>query len=726
MSGPSLSRVDAREKVTGVVRYGADRLPDGVLHAALAVSTIAVGRVAAVHTDQAQRCPGVRLVLTHPLGEELKSAGFVMGGGHGFQSLQPLTDDRIAYRGQPIALVVADTPHEAAEAARLISADYEPQAAAVLLNSDGTETVDQQTAIPMPMLADIVHGDADEAFRTAHTRVDLRYDCPPQHPAPMEMIGSVVEWNGDRLTIHEGTQNANALRFGVATQLGLDPQSVRVSSPYIGGAFGNKNSLQPHTALAAIAARRLGRPVKLVLTRTQMFLGASFRPASRHRVRLGADADGLLVAAIHEVDQQTSRHDLFPANYTDMTARLYGVNAFRGHQRLVRTDVQTPGYMRTPHEHPAAFAFESAVDELAYAWGQDPVALRLANDTQTDPITGHPFSSRFLADCLRQGAERFGWSRRTPQPGSMTADDGSAIGWGVAIGAYPCSNVPAITRLRADASGSLLLHVGGHEMGQGIRTAITETVITDLGVPADRVHIDLGDTAVVPQPLTAGAWGTATALPGVHDALAALRGKLGVTASGPVDVAAAVRALGGEPIEVETVTLGPGQNDEAVANVRRGALAIAGPDYPGFVTFSYVAHFIEVRVEPITRRVRVTRTVSIADCGRVASPVTAASQMRGGVIWGISAALRELSDADPRHGGFLNADLADYVIAVNADIPDLDVGFVNRPDPRLNALGVKSLGEVAMAGVAPAVANAIYHATGTRHRHLPIRLEDML
>lgn len=540
------------------------------------------------------------------------------------------------------------------------------------------------------------------------------------------MIGSVVDWIGDQLTIYESTQNANAVRFGVAAELSIDASTVQVVSPYIGGAFGNKNSLQPHTALAAIAARRLGRPVKLVLPRSQMFLGASFRPQNHHRVRLGATQAGRLVAAIHEIDQQTSRHDYFPANYTEMTSRLYDITNFRGHQRLVRTDVQTPGYMRAPHEHAGAFAFESAIDELAYACGQDPVAFRLANDTQTDPVTGHPLSSRHVAECLRLGAERFGWGARTPAPGSMADPDGTLVGWGVAIGAYPASTAPSITRLCAHTSGKLTLRVGGHEMGQGIRTAIVEAVVADLGVAADVVEVDLGDTRSVPQHLTAGAWGTATALPGVQDALAALRRRLQVPASGRVDIPSAVAAAGAGDIDIEVERQGPGQSPEVMDRLRQGGLVPVGPEYPDFTTFSYAAHFVEVRIEATTRRVRVARVVSVADCGRVASPVTAASQLRGGVVWGISAALREVSEVDPRFGGFLNDDLPDYVILVNADMPVVDVLFVDQPDPMLNSLGVKSLGEVSMVGVAPAVTNAIFHATGRRHRRLPIRIEDVL
>lgn len=724
--GTAQRRVDARAKVTGALRYGADRLPDHLAYAAFAVATIGKGRVLGVDTEAAQQVPGVQLVITSIDPDELGSQGFIMANGYGFQSLQPLVGDRIAYRGQPIAMVVADTLLAANEAAELITAMYKAEPFAVTLDDPGAETVVQAEAIPIPMFADTVAGDADAAYAAAPVQVDVEVHGPAQHQVPMELISSVVEWRGDTLVVHEGTQNSGAIQNGVAQQLGIDPAQVEVISPSVGGGFGQKNSLQPHIGPLAIAASRLGRPVKLVLTRPQTFHQASFRPASRQRVRLGADASGRLLAAIHEIDQQTSRHDLFPAMYTEVSSRLYGIGDFRGRQRLVRTDVQTPNYMRAPFEHISVHAMESAVDEIAYATGQDPVAIRLANDAAEDPVTGLPFSSRYVADCLRRGAERFGWADRKPQPRSMQAPDGSLIGWGVAIGAYPGSVAPAIARLSADASGTVTVAVAGHEMGQGIRTAITRLVADDLRIDPAAVEVRVGDTRYTPQHLTAGSWGTATALPAVHAALRELRSRLDLPATGAVDLRTAVAASGSSRVDVETTTIGAGQPAEIVDRLRKGLVAIAGPEYPGFVTFSYIAHFVEVRVEPTTCRIRVPRVVSVADCGRVASPVTAASQVRGGVIWGIGAALREESLVDTRYGGFLNSTMEEYPIAVNADVHQIDVDFVDRPDPLLNPVGVKGLGEVAMVGVSAAIGNAVFHATGTRFRRLPIHIEDVL
>ncbi|GGL18272.1 xanthine dehydrogenase family protein molybdopterin-binding subunit [Streptomyces flaveus] len=726
MKNPDLRRVDAHEKVTGTARYGADRVPDDLAYAMFASATIGKGRTVAIDTAAAEAVPGVRLVLTRFNEDELRGPGFLMGGGFAFQSLQPLLSDVVAYRGQPIALIVADTLVAATEAAELVRARYDTEPFAVGIDDEGATSVLQEEAIPLPWFADVKVGDAETAYAASPVQIDETYLHPAQHQVPIELISSVVEWQGDRLVVHESTQNAGALRHGVATQLNLDPADVDVISPYIGGGFGSRNALQPHIGPLALAARRLMRPVKLVIPRPQTFHTGSFRPVSRHRIRLGADPSGRLLAALHDTEHQTSRHDLFPAMYTEMTSRLYAVPNFGGRQSLVQTDVQTPGYMRAPHEGPAGFAFESAIDALAYATGQDPVELRLANDTATDPVTGLPFSSRHLAQCLKRGAERFGWEKRDPRPGSMRAADGSFVGLGVAAGAYPVMVAPAVARMSAAADGRVTVGVDGHEMGQGIRSAIALLVAEDLGVPVQDVVVRVGDTRFAPQHLTAGSWGTATALPAVHKALRELRKQLGTGDTGTVDVAAAVRATGHGSPEVEVTSLGQGQPSEMLDRSRAGLTAPAGPVFPDFTAFSWVAHFVEVRVEATTRRISVPRALCVADCGRVASPVTAASQVRGGVIWGISQALRESSEVDPRFGGFLNTTLEEYPVAVNADIQGIDVDFIDEPDLLLNDVGVKGLGEVTVVGVAAAVANAVFHATGQRQNRLPIRIEHVM
>jgi xanthine dehydrogenase YagR molybdenum-binding subunit len=586
-----------------------------------------------------------------------------------------------------------------------------------------------EQAKALPGRPDKKAGDADAAMTRAAHRLSASYRLPVQHQNPIELLATVAEWEGDMLTLHEPTQNSSAVGHGVAQVLGLEPSKVRVISSSLGGGFGQKNSTHSHVALAALAARRLGRPVKIVMPRSQIFHTAGFRPMSIHKVQLAADEAGKIIAAIHEIDQQTSRHDLLFSPGTEVTLQQYGIPHLRSHDRLVRVDTQTPGFMRTPFEAPASFAFESALDEFACQLNRDPVALRLAHDTRTDPLTGKPFSSRHAAECLRMGAERFGWKRRTMAPRSMRAADGALIGWGVALGSYKASTAPAIARVRLKADGTVHAAVGVHEMGQGVRSAIVPELARALGVPLRAIRLSLGDTADFPHHNTAGSWGTATAVPTALEAAQKLVAELRQRAPDAPPDATALQLLQAANLpehQVEVRRRPPGQGEQVWDRLDRGLQGAVGPEYPEFVSFSYVAHFVEVRVEPRTRRIRVPRVVSVADCGRVVSERTARSQLLGGIVWGIGQALREAGETDPRFGGFLNADLAEYLVPVHADIGSISAYFVNEPDTRINPSGVKGLGEVALSGMAAAIANAVHHATGRRVRHLPIRIEDVL
>lgn len=724
-SGPV--RVDAIDKVRGATRYAADDNRPGLLHAMLAVAEIGRGRLTALDVTRARAVPGVRLVLTHEDMRDVRSAGYAFAGEYGYQSKQPMTDTEIAYRGQPIACVVADSLEAATEGAALVRARYEEERFAVTRDAPGATVVNQSE--PPVEIPNTEVGDADGALAGAATTVEAVYDGLPQHQNPMELIATVAEWRDGQLLINEGTQNIGAIKNGLAVQLRIPPERIRVVSPHVGGSFGQKGFLGGQTVIVAIAARRLRRPVKLVVPRKQLFHDTNFRPATRQRIRLGADASGRMVAAVHEADHQTSRHDVFPALYTELSARLYDIRNFRGRERVIRNDIQTPGYMRGPFQHPSAFAFESAVDELAVALGRDPVALRLANEPSDDPITGKPFSSRHVDECLRRGARRFGWERRTPEPGSMRAPDGSLIGWGVAIGAYPSGIAPAIARIRATDDGDVNVSVGLHEMGQGGRNAVATAVAEVLRVGVADVTTLMGDTAVAQHHLTAGSWGTTTAVPAVRQAALELLERLRELdpQAGRGRTPAEVLTAAGRPsLTAEARTQAPDQPATAFRDLSEGRFAAVGPEFEEFMSFSYSAHFVEVRIEPRTRRIRVPRVVSVVDCGRVLSPRMARSQVLGSVIWGIGAALREVSEVDPRYGGFLNADLADYVIPVNADIGDIEPHFIDEPDTVLTPTGVKNAGQVAMVGVAPAIANAVWHATGRRFRRLPIRLDDTL
>lgn len=719
-SGPfeERPRSDAVHKVRGRPIYAADVPIDGLLYAMTVPAGIALGNMTALDARAAMAVPGVVRVLTPDDFPPPPEAD----GSHG-PSPPPTLTREISYRGQPIALVVAETLEAATQGAEAMRAEFEEGAFTATVEGEGVvrEGVDDVTA-----------GNTMPALDGAATVIDQTYTSPTQHHNPMELLSTTALWKGGRLTIYEGTQRASGMQHDIALALRLDPAVVEVRSGYVGGGFGQRGPTQRQSAIVARAAMLLNRPVKLVTPRSQIFHVATYRPRSVHRIRLGADAGGRMIAVRHDVDQEQSRDGLDPPpdRYHDAPPRLYAMPNYLGTATYLRLDRQGPGFMRCPHPQPALFAFESAVDELAGALGRDPVEFRLANEATIDPLSGNPLSSNFLNACLTEGARRFGWSDRDPTPSSMTAEDGAQIGWGVAAGAYPSMMVPSIATLRVRADGSARISLSGHEMGQGIRTAIAQAVLKHIDIDPARLEIAIGDTSAAPQHVTVGSWGSAGAIPAAETAARRMQERLTHLLDGRAIEGTAHRQLASVKrpyLEVEILQTAPGQNaEEALGALRSGGYAVGGPEYPGFTAMSYIAHFVEVRVEPRSRRIRVSRVVSIADCGRVISPRTARSQVYGGVVWAISATLREGTEIDPRYGGYLNCDLADYVVAVNADIADIEVDLIDEPDPLTNATGLKGLGEVVMAGASAAIANAIYHATGIRLRHMPIRVEDML
>ena len=684
-------------------------------------ATIAKGRVTALDVADAAKVPGVVQVFTHHDFGALRATPATLGGGPRGPGFQPMTNDQVLHRGQPIALVVAETLEAAIEAAALVRPTYERTAFTAWMDAPGVDRGQVATQYKA--------GDADAAFADAPAKIDARYRLPQQHQNPMEMVSTTAWFHGGELSVWEGTQNSGGMKAGLAGALGLDPARVHVHSPYLGGGFGQKSQMQQQVALIARASILLGRPVKLVMPRAQLFHTATFRPASNHHVQLGATRDGRMVAALYGTEQQNSRIDQFPSDHSLHAARMYEIANWTGTDQILRIDAQPAGYMRSPHEHPASFALESAVDEMAYQLGVDPVELRVANDAARDPITGNPFTSRHLVECLRRGAQRFGWSRRDHRPASMRSADGMPIGWGVAAGAYKASMSPVIARLRIQADGRTRLSLSGHEMGQGIRTAVAAELIDNLAIDPELLEVGLGDTDAAPQHVTGGSWGTASSVPATRLVAERMKAALADLLDGRKvngDVHRQLATVRRPFLETEISSVGFEQPFAAIDRMRQGMVTSIGPAYPSATAFSWVAHFVEVRVEPTTRRVRVPRVVSVADCGRVMNPRTAVSQVHGGVVWGIGAALREASEVDPRYGRVVNNDLADYVVPVNADIGEIEVELLDLPDPMLNVSGVKGLGEVAMVGGSAAIANAVFHATGRRIRELPIRIEMLL
>jgi xanthine dehydrogenase YagR molybdenum-binding subunit len=742
--GQPLSRKDGVAKVTGAARYAADFVEAGMAYAQLVTSTVAKGRIAELDTSAAEAAPGVLLVLTHRNVEQLQPLKFIFAGGEATSSFMPLMTDEIRYAGQTIALVVADTQEAAADAAHRVEVTYRAEPAAASIHDAGA-------GAPVDAAESIKVGDAEGAFAAAEVKVETQYTTPAQHHNPIELYATTALWQGGKLTVYLPSQWVKGTQVGLAKALGVPPDDVQVISPYVGGGFGSKGSIMPHTVLVAAAARRLGRPVKLVVSREDMYAAGSFRPATTQHVALAATRDGSIQALIHEQNGQTSRMDraCFPG--TEMTARMYAVPNIRTRERIIPTDVNTPGFMRAPFETPTFFGLESAMDELAVALGMDPVELRIKNEPDKDPWKGLPWSSRSLVQCYRRGAERFGWSRRTPGPGSMREGD-VLIGWGCATSCYPTQLFPSTARLRLAANGSAWVGCAAHDIGTGTYTIAAQIVADRFGIPMDRVTVELGDSRLPTGPIAGGSV-TAGSLSGaLVNACDAARERLlqaATAAGGPFagTPASDLRLEGDEivgpngareplaPIltrmpagvlEVEGAWAPAGMTAENVETARRGGIAIAGPSYPTFSAAAFGAQFVEVRVNPRTRTIRAPRMVGVFAAGRILNPKTAHSQLMGGMIWGLSNALLEETEIDRERARFVNANIAEYHVAVNADVVSVEVEMLAEKDELVNPLGAKGIGELGIVGTSAAVANAVYHATGIRVRKTPVLIEDIL
>jgi xanthine dehydrogenase YagR molybdenum-binding subunit len=677
--------------------------------------------------DAARKVAGVLDILTHQnVGTQAKSPDAPGGKGGTTTTLET---DRIWHDGQIIAVVVAETFEAAREAAHRVGVAYVEDAPSASFDSPGVK-IDAASAVEKKH-EDPQVGDVETAFSAADVKVDARYETPTQHHNPMELFTTTCFWLGDHLTIHEPSQFVHGLRGGVARQLGLDLENVRVLSRYVGGGFGARGGVTSRTVWIAIAARRLNRPVKLIATRAQGFTIATYRAETRHHVRLAASRDGKLQAVSHEGWEVTSR----PSNYnvagTGTTARLYRSPNVWTRVNVVHADRNTPGFMRAPPETPYLFALESAMDGLAVALKMDPIELRRINDAQKEPIKGLPYTSRSLVQCFDAGAQAFGWARRDARPGSMREGDWQ-IGWGCASATYHASIGAAAARISVAARGRVRVQIGAQDIGTGAYTVIAMTAADRLGVAVDQVTVELGDSDLPPGGLAAGSTHTASVCTVVAKACDQIRERLGANGAflglggNSESLAEAVAKVGGV-IEVYAENIPPGAPPDSAQRLYRGEAAMArGSELKDQIRYSFGAQFVEVRVHARTREIRVPRAVGAFAAGTIINPVTARSQFIGGMTWGISAALHEKTEIDPRRARYTNVDLAEYLVPVNADIQELEVIFVPEEDTQVNPLGIKGIGELGTTGMNAAVANAVYHATGNRVRELPIRIESLL
>jgi xanthine dehydrogenase YagR molybdenum-binding subunit len=745
--GKPVPRIDGVAKVTGAARYASDEPVANPVFAYLVTSAIAKGRIGAFRLGAAQAVPGVIDILTHETVGALAKSPPQMDGG---PSTTTLESDQIWHDGQIIAVVLAESYEAARESAGRVEIDYVAEAPSATFDSPGV-TVERHKL--RPGSPDPTKGDAAAALAAAAVKIDARYATPTQHHNPMELFTTTCVWDGPRLTIYEGSQAMWGLKAAVATQLGLDPALVRTVSRYVGGAFGSRGAVTSRTAWIAIAARRLGRPVKLVATRPQGFTIATYRAETRQRLALGASHDGRLTALIHEGWEVTSRPSGYNVAGVETTARIYASPNIATDVHVAHADRATPGFMRAPPETPYMFALESGLDELAYALNMDPIELRRVNDTQTDQVSGLPFSSRSLMACFDQAAARFGWSRRDPKPGAMRDGDW-LIGWGCAAACYPTNIGPAATRLSVSPEGKVNVQLAAHEIGNGAYTLVALTAAQSLGLQVENVTVVLGDSDLPPVTVAGGSNNAATTAHVVHKACEEVRTRLALAASqdpaGPLHGAdpavltltggalvglsgasepfkAALGRVAGGVLEVHAENTPAGATPGAMAGLYQGHSAMVGGSARKDVTaFAFGAHFVEVRIHERTREIRTPRVVSAFAAGAIVNPVTARSQFMGGALWGLSAALLEGTEIDPKTARYVNGNLADYLIPVNADTPDIEIIMVPEVDTRVNPLGIKGIGEVGIVGMNAAVANAVFHATGKRIRDLPIRAEMLL
>jgi xanthine dehydrogenase YagR molybdenum-binding subunit len=713
VTGQPVTRVDGQLKVTGKALYAADNPLPNLAYASLVCSTVAAGSVDRLDTNAAMGHTGVLKVLTDFGGLKL-----------------PFDPRRVAFAGQPVALVVADTAEAAAHGATLVDVRY--SAAAQLTDIDAPQAALQ----PGRNTRDYSRGDPDGALRGAAIVSDLTYSIARNNHNGMELPATVASWDGDRLTVWDKLQSISGAQQSYSQAFGVPLDHVRVISPFVGGAFGSAGRVWPHQLIAAFAARQLRRPVKLVLTRKQQYNGIGYRPTSRQRMIIGTDRSGTIAAITHEGRTETAKYDVYEDGGLTTSPRfLYRSPNMRSTYRVVPLDVNLPTYMRGPGAVTGTFALESSIDDLANRLGLDPIELRVRNEPADDQTSGKPFSTRRLTDCLRQGAATFGWERRNPTP-RATRDGNQLVGIGMAAAAYHTSRSQCAALARMNADGTVDVQSGTSDMGPGTYTSMTQVAADALGVPIGRVRFALGDSVFPEAPSHSGSRTMASVGSAVFTAATMLRDRLIRTAA--LDPGSPLTGLAPEAVSIADgrmfATGDPGRGELIQDLLRRRGLPsldseqtwVPGDADKQYSMYAYGAVFAEVAVDESLGMVRVRRVYGCYDAGRIINPKLAHSQAIGGMVGGIGMALLEGTLLDYRDGRVVNANMSDYLVPVNADVPALDATFLPAEDMIADPIGVKGLGELVIVGVPAAIANAVFNATGKRVTDLPITLEKLL
>ena len=723
--GKETTRVDGVAKVTGKAKYAAEFQVPHVAYGFVVLSTVAKGRITAIDTRAAEQAAGVVRVFTHLNAGRLGKAPAADAAP---QWAWPLQSDRVFFNGQPIALVVAESYEQARHAARLVQASYQSEPPTTALETVLDQAKPSSDNTPP-------RGDPSKALQAAAVQVNAEYHIPINHHNPIEPHAAIAFWEGDKLTVFDKTQNVYGVQKHLAEGLGVPAENIRVVSPFVGGAFGSSLKPNYYPSLTAMAARELKRPVKLVLTRTQMFTGHGYRPQTIQKVRLGADANGKLQAIIQEAFHNTSSFEVFSDNTTGFLKQVYACENLDMPLKVAATDLATPTWMRAPGAVSGMFALESAMDELAYALKMDPMELRLVNYAEVDPVSGKPFSSKALRECYRLGAEKFGWKHRKAEPRSMR-DGRLLVGWGMASSVWGAMQMPASARITFRADGTAGVTSATSDIGPGTYTVMTMIAAEFLGLRLDQVQFELGDTRQPKAPAQGGSWTTSSVGSAVRGAALTIVAKLLDLAN--QDPASPLKGSSATDVEMLDGVLrrnGDPSRSVVIADVMRrtGTREITetydstpSPERAKYASLAHGAQFVEVKVDPDLGTVKVTRVIEVTACGKILNPLASHSQEIGGVVWGIGMALEEATEIDHRYGRIMNANLQHYHVPVNADIHAIETIFVEEEDTIVNPLGVKGMGELGMVGIPAAIANAIYHATGKRVRDLPITPEKLL
>src|SRR6266481_314551 len=737
--GRDTPRVDGPRKVSGLAQYTSDFHFSGMLYAVPVEATIANGRLLKLDTAAAEKMPGVRAIFHRenigPIFRSFPERGF---GGICEERRPPFEDDVIRYYGQYIALVVADAFEAAKGGADAVRATYAKEKPNVEthLDADDDRDVVLTTYGPRQRLQS-QRGDAEGAFESAPVKLDQTYVTPTEAHNPIELHATTAIWEGSTLTLYESSQGVVNLRGVLAQMFGLPKENVRVITTFVGSGFGSKLFPWTHCALAAAAARQLGKPVKLVLSRKMMFQTVGHRPRTQQRVRLGATSDGKLVSLQHDYVYHRSMLDPHHEDCGEATPFQYSVPNLRVTFGRARRNVGAGADMRGPGRVPGLYATESAMNELADQLKIDPVKLRVLNEPKIDESLGVPFSSRHLLECIELGAEKFGWSRRSPEVGSMKRN-GLTLGWGMAGCSWVAGRFSAAASVQLRNDGTVHVASATQDIGTGMYTVLAQLAAQKTGVPLEKIEVSLGDTVLPEGPLSGGSLATESVVPAVFaaadDAIASLLTIATITPGSPFEnrLPADLAFEGGKVFgKADSAKSVPFDNLLRQANLSLvtgsgKSEALFGNPKPKYSTHSFGCHFVEVTWQPEIARLRVSRVLSVMDGGRIINPLAGRNQIQGAVVMGIGMALLEHTSYDPQNGAPINSNLADYVVAVNADAPPIDVHFVDFPDTQINELGARGIGEIGLTGVAAAITEAVHHATGVRVRELPVKIENLL